>query len=456
MGGQGFEIFDRNLRRSSPATLGTPRASDERANVLVVYALLNYPLRSTIEDHLYSFGRFSRHRVFYVNLAVRDLPRRLIETNFDLVIFHTSLLSTRWTPWLWRRVTRRAMTLPRREEVRIALPQDEFLRAGPLNDFAREADLDVVFSVAPETEWARIYPDLHGTGVRFHRVLTGYLDERTLVRIRRLVPRSQERPVTVGYRAWSAPPWLGRHGRLKTSIAERFRKSAVARGLRVDISTRPQDALLGDDWFGFLAGCRYQLGVEGGASVLDTDGSVKERTEAYLRSHPQASFDEVEAACFPGRDGEVALVALSPRHLEACATRTCQVLVEGSYNGVLQPDVHYIELRRDLSNLEQVLDTIQLDDRRAEIVENAYRDIVQSDRYTYRSFVEEIERLSLSTIAPHDPVRDDRVVRITEQLDRLSWRDVAVRARAIDLGSRVLGPAARRIRHARQRRAVTR
>jgi hypothetical protein len=423
-----------------------------RANILVAYGLLNYPLRSAVEDHLYSFGRFSRHRVFYLNLAVRDFPKRLRELEFDLVIFHTSLLAARWTPWLWRQVTERALSLPRRREVRVAMPQDEFLRAQWVSEFVRDAGVDVVFSVAPESEWSTIYPDVDRSSVRFHRVLTGYLDEHTLARIDRWQRPLDDRPVAVGYRAGPPRPWLGRHGRLKVSVAERFAPAAAARGLELDISTRPQDTLLGDDWFRFLARSRYQLGVEGGASVLDRDGSIKDYTEAYVAGHPQASYAEIEAACFPGRDGEIALVALSPRHLEASATRTCQILVEGSYNGMLAPGVHYLELKGDYSNLEQVLDAVQRDDLRAELVHNAYRDVVGSGRFTYRSFVEEIERLSLPPGRPGTAAnasRDAQTWRITQGLDRLSWRDVALRVRALELGSRVLGPAARRIRHAR-------
>lgn len=431
-----------------------PGGSQARANVLVAYALLNYPLRSAVEDHLYSFGRFSRHRVFYVNLAVRGIPKRLRETRFDLVVFHTSLLSTRWTPWLWHHATSRALALPRRDEVRVAMPQDEFLRAQMVSDFLREADVNIVFSVAPESEWSKIYPELDRERVPFHRVLTGYLDDHTLARIDSLQRPLQDREVAVGYRAWPARPWLGRHGLLKVNVAERFRDAAAARGLPVDISTGSRDTLLGDSWFRFLTRCRYQLGVEGGASVLDLDGSVKERTEAYVARHPGATFGAVEAACFSGRDGEVSLFALSPRHLEACATRTCQVLVEGAYNGVLQPGVHYLELERDLSNLDAVLDTIERDDHRAEIVENASRDVAASGRYTYRAFVEFVERLALPRIAGHDADHDDQVWRITRQLDRRSWHDVALRVRAIDLGSRLIGPTARRVLHERRRRAA--
>src|SRR6185369_9471689 len=91
-----------------------------------------------------------------------------------------------------------------------------------------------------------------------------------------------------------------------------------------------------------------------------------------------------------GLDGGLRYVAISPRHLEACATRTCQVLVEGKYNDVLVPGRHYLELKRDFSNLEQVLDAIQRDDLRQEITEQAFRDIVASGNYTYRSFVEHV------------------------------------------------------------------
>jgi hypothetical protein len=164
------------------------------------------------------------------------------------------------------------------------------------------------------------------------------------------------------------------------------------------MSTREADVLGGDDWYRFLASGRYTIGSEGGASILDRDGTLKASVEAYLDEHPDAGFDEVEASCFPGRDGSFGLTALSPRHLEACATRTCQVLTEGEYNGVLEADRHYLSLRTDLSNLDEVLDEVENDERRAELVEAAHRDIVASGRYTYAGFVAEVERASLGEV----------------------------------------------------------
>ncbi len=47
---------------------------------------------------------------------------------------------------------------------------------------------------------------------------------------------------------------------------------------------------------------------------------------------------------------------MSPRHLEAAATRTFQVLVEGDYSGALEAGIHYQPVHRDLSDIEAALD----------------------------------------------------------------------------------------------------
>jgi hypothetical protein len=389
-------------------------------NVLVVYAQMMHPLRSTIEDHLYAFRRHSRRRVFYLNARVLDVPRHVLRRRYDLIVFHTSFLGHRWDPEQFAELCERAKPLKALAGVRVAMPQDEFLRTRLVCDFIDDFDIDVVCSVAPESEWPTIYPTVDRDRVRFHRILTGYLDARTKQRIDELVATGGERDIDIGYRAWRGAFWLGRHGTLKGTIAEAV--AAAGSGLRLDVSTRDEDTLNGDDWFRFLARCRYTIGMEGGASVLDFDGTFKERTERYLAEHPDASFDEVERACFPGEDGKLALYALSPRHLEACATRTCQILVRGGYNGVLEAGRHYIELEPDLSNVATVLGTLDDEARRSAIVDAAYADVVTSGRYSYAAMVEEVERFAPSAPASAPASAGDRAaLALNRATDRLAW-----------------------------------
>lgn len=355
------------------------------------------------------------------------MPRLLQRVQFDAVIFHTTFLAQRWSPVMFREMCRRAEPLRHARAVRVAIPQDEFLQSSPLCDFINTFDVTHVFTAAPESEWPKIYATVDRARVGFTTVLTGYLDANSVERMRRIAAETPSRPTDIAYRAWHAAPWLGRHGTLKTMVADVFREAGARRELQVDISTREQDTLFGDDWYRFLAGAKYTIGVEGGASILDRDGTIKDATERYLAGHPEASFDEIEAHCFPGRDGELSLFALSPRHLEACATRTCQILVEGFYNGILTPGEHYIELRKDLSNLDEVITAVKRDDLREQITTAAWRDIVASGRCDYASFVEEVERYTLSGERwPPSVAWTSIGYFLSRTLDRLGWMAMAL------------------------------
>jgi hypothetical protein len=399
-------------------------------NVLVVYFYTRpYPPRQSLRDHLESFRRYSTDRCFYWNAACWPFPRLASLVRFDLIVFHTSFLSCRWNRARFARLKQWLRPLARNSAVKIALPQDEFIHTDLLNEFVDEFAIDHVFSVAPESEFARIYPRIDRRRTAFHTVLCGYLDDSTLGTIESLSDPQPPRTIDIGYRSWDVPAWLGRHGLLKTRIARRVDAAAPQRRLVTDISMDQADTIYGNDWYRFLLRCKYTVGAESGASVLDTDGAIKRRTEEFVARHPHASFDEIERACFPGQDGQFNYAAVAPRHLEACATRTCQVLVRGQYSGILEPGRHYLEVEPDFSNLDEVLDVVRDDQRRLPIVERAHADLVASGKYTYRSFVQTVYQLALAgrppaKRGPLSEVWPSVAHQACNLADRLSWLGV--------------------------------
>jgi hypothetical protein len=392
-------------------------------NVLVLYYSRRYPLKATIHDYLYSLERYSGARCYYANLGMARMPSALQRVRYDLVVFQTILLWERVDPHQFRAICDRAAWVADLDCPKVALPQDEYLQGDELELFIERFGVTHVMSCAQPDEWSRLYPRTDREKVAFSNVLTGYLSEDTLARIARMAVRAGERAIDIGYRAWDPWPSLGRHGLLKAKIGDMVKERAPAHALKSDVSSAAGDTLLGDAWYEFLLRCRYTLGVEGGASVLDYDGSLMRATLAFLGQHPDATFDEVEEACFPGRDGEISYFAISPRHLEACATRTCQVLVEGRYNGILQPGVHYIELRRDLSNLDDVLETVRIDGVRAQIVERAYHDVVGAGDWTYRRLAEAIIGVADSESSAPNPSALEVLIHFANQaLDHVVLR----------------------------------
>ncbi len=369
-------------------------------NILHVYMLSQDRPRSTAVDHLFSFRRYGRGAQIYLNLAMRKVPTWMQSAEFDAVVYHTSFFSQRWGEGTFEAGTKLAEPLRGVGRVRVALPQDEFMKTNLLTEFINEFEIDHVFTLAGESARSKIYAGVDRDRVGLSQVLPGYLSDHTRKRIDRIVARTQERPIDVGYRAWPGAPWLGRHALLKGEVGSRTEEMAPAHGLTVDVSARDSEVFTGDSWFQFLASCKYTVGCEGGAGMHDPDGQIRIRTERFMAQHPDAGFDEIEAACFPGLDGNLDYFAIGPRHIEACATRTCQVLVEGDYQGVLRPEEHYIPVKRDLSDLDRALELVEQDQLRSEITERAYRDVIESGRYSYQSLVRTVERVTTMSEEP--------------------------------------------------------
>jgi hypothetical protein len=386
-------------------------------NVLVLYYSRQHPLRTAVSDHLYSLDRYTEANCFYVNVGMPGRVDFLRSVEFDLVVFHTILLWERVNPLQFRAALSRVDWVADLACPKVILPQDEHLHGDELAWLIGQFGVTHVMSCAQEDQWDLLYPEVDREHVDFATVLTGYLSDDTLERIGRILERSASRDIDVGYRAWDPWPSLGRHGLLKTEIGRRFLKAAQGSRLVLDISNNASETFVGDSWFEFLARCKYTIGVEGGASVLDYRGEIMRCTQQFTSEHPNATFGQVEAECFPGSDGSVAYFALSPRHLEACATRTCQVLVEGSYNGILQPGIHYIPMKPDFSDIEDVVELVRSDEARERIVARAYEDVVASRRWSYGAFAHQVVGCA-TTSSRRSPLR----LMIARARDRVLWR----------------------------------
>jgi hypothetical protein len=78
---------------------------------------------------------------------------------------------------------------------------------------------------------------------------------------------------------------------------------------------------------------------------------------------------------------------ISPKIFEAIACRTALVLFEGRYSGVLEPGKHFLPLKKDFSNVDEVLAKLHDDTFLEALTERAYQDIIGSGRYTYQAFI---------------------------------------------------------------------
>jgi hypothetical protein len=328
-----------------------------------------------VRQHLHLLeGRGAQ--ILYRN-AIDPTPPWLAWTRPDLCILHTTFLGRRWD-FDFEESRRRFRWIAKLECPKVALPQDEYDHAALLDEWLLELGATSVYSCFGPEQWKTLYPRLSQQAA-FRETLTGFIDEDAAARLSGQIVAHSERPYDIVYRARNLPYWFGSHGQLKHRIAEVVQARASGFGLRTDISTRYEDTIYGDRWLDFLMSGRAVIGSESGSSVLDARGEIQRRISRLLADNPDLTFEEVDAQMPSGWDS-YEFFAVSPRHLEAVITKTAQVLVEGRYSGVLEPERHYIPVRRDFSNLDEALRRLEDVEAVEAMAERAYRDVYLGGR----------------------------------------------------------------------------
>lgn len=325
-------------------------------------------------------------QILYRN-AIDPAPPWLAWTEPDLCILHTTFLCVRWN-YDFEEYRRRFRWVSRLRCPKVALPQDEYDHAEVLDQWLIELGATSVYSCFGSEKWPTLYP-LLGRQATFHETLTGFIDEKAAAALAdRLVPHS-ERPYDIVYRAKNLPYWFGSHGQLKHRIAEVVQDRAGSHDLKTDISTRPEDTIHGAGWLDFLLSGRAVIGAESGSSVLDARGEIQRRVSRLLAEQPGLTFEEVDAQ-MPSGWNSYAFFAISPRHLEAVITKTAQMLVEGRYSGVLEPERHYIPVRRDFSDLDEALVRLRDVEAVEAMTDRAYREVYLSGRNNLSVLAEQL------------------------------------------------------------------
>ena len=269
--------------------------------------------------------------------------------------------------------------------VKVIMKQDENYLYRETAKFIGDSKFDLVLTCLPENMLEKVYPPELAGRPRFKRMLTGYVTPKL-----RELSSPSERTVDIGYRGSIQPIGFGRLSYEKRSIGlDTAARLAGRKDLKLDISSEWEDRFEGDAWFRFLGNCKAILGVESGASIFDWNGET-EKIIAELTG-ALASDEEFLAALKPYESDFYNQI--SPRHFEAAATKTLQIMFPGSYSGIFVPGRHFFELKRDFSNLDEAVALLKDEKRRNEMVETAYREIIRSPRWHIETFIAELDQL---------------------------------------------------------------
>lgn len=415
-----------------------------RLNFLILHNVANFSrtLRN-IADYVLCFERYApQHNYLYhkitepITNAMRDIP-------FQVVIIDSSALGiVRYRPReLWYQEKERWSFIKDIDAVKFAFPQDDYHQSETLDELFFDWSIDHVYPAVPRHH-SMLYPR---TSRRAHieTALTGYVDDRSIDEFAQFNKRFSERTIDVAQRVTFYSPLGGRLAQIKGRLALAMKAAADEAGLRTDISARDEDRIFGDDWLRFLGNARSITGAPSGVSVWDPKGEIHDKVLEFESSHPDATFEEVERACFPGQDGLYDFSTVSPRLFEAALMRCGQVLIEADYLGVLEPHQHYVPVKPDFSNLTDAVAELQDETLATRRIAACFDALIMDRKFRYSAFVARVLKdVDASLSRRHLPVKGlddfDRLRAEHEtQLAEIASRAVAQRERSPAIVPRV-------------------
>jgi hypothetical protein len=349
-------------------------------NVLYLYNATQ-TFTSTVYEHIASFSRFSLHRSFFCHQdAWTELNVDL--TRFDAVGIHYSIrlpfdqLSASTVD-----------ALTEFKGLKFLFIQDEYDHTYRAWHWIRRLDLQLVFTVVPEAGVERIYPAHQFPHTRFVSVLTGYIPTELNLHPNKNIKPPSQRSLMIGYRGRPLPIRYGRLGIEKVSIGEIVKNCCDVHRIPTDIAWTEEARIYGTGWYEFVSSCRSMLGSESGSNVFDWDGTLVERIAQYRKERREAKDGDIYRQFVQRLEMDGIMNQVSPRVFEAIAAKTVLVLYEGTYSGVVTPGVHFIPVRKDGSNLAEVLQLLLDGEYVDAMADRAYKDVILSGNYSYRAFV---------------------------------------------------------------------
>jgi glycosyltransferase involved in cell wall biosynthesis len=398
----------------------------------------------TVYEYVALWQSASRYQIEVLNLwpGRNAIPSSVALDEYDGCILHSTVsYDPDQLQYLDRHLGRQFSAY---DGVKILIKQDEHRRAHAVGKFLSENAFDVLVTCVPAGEIDKVYPRSRVGQIQFVQALTGYISP--LLQTLDMAP-GEPRPLDISYRGSIQPLSVGRLGLEKRKIGDDVALACAGRGLSLDISSRWEDRITGRAWFDFLGRSKAVLGVESGSNLFDFTGEVEAWCEKFCRKHrdrdqlSEGFYRDAYESHLKRFEENVLYAQVSPRHFEAAATRTLQILYEGEYSGILQPHRHFVPLRRDLANLGDALEIMNDERHRREITEAAFEEIIGNPRYRYGAFVAQVDeaietalrekgrlkqrsegrtkdRPKALVLMPHEPVLDPRVDWVAESLAR--------------------------------------
>lgn len=345
-------------------------------------------------EHIESFGKYSQHSIHTIPICSYNNSFRLPSLEmYDVIIFHYGFCFYNPQSILKPEEIKEVSKF---KGLKVYFGQDEYTTPEYAVKNLKALGIHHIFScISDEKNFRKVYPKSKLPNLTYTKVLTGYVSDT----LREVYDANlQDRPLDIVYRGNNLGLVFGKLGAEKFEIGMRMKEVADKHQLKTDIKWLSSDKILGNKWFKFLRKGRIMLCTESGSSIIHTNIYLKtlllDSLEVVSSSKSVEEF-RIRAKKFYKlipNDGDSIIAEVSPKVFEAIACGTVLLCYEGNYSGIIKPNIHYIPLKKDFSNISEVLTKISDIKFLKKIQQRAYKDIILSQQYTYKTFIKKTDQ----------------------------------------------------------------
>lgn len=319
----------------------------------------------------------------------RFCPDEIKNSAWDVIVLHYSFLYQRTRAYDYPHFFSDFEWLADSPAVKIAMPQDEGNCAFNLDRMLFAWDIDYVFSVHYHSSPGVLYQRTQHIA-KIYSCLPGYVDKKLLERSEQTADPISKRVIDVAYRGRPSKLQYGRASLMKANLPMELKEKLQDTGFVVDVSIAQEDRIYGEDWYRFLKGAKTTFASPGGYTAVDYLGEINSRVR-YLEEVEELSDYESVSSNMPVNWDSYNLLTITPRHFECIACGTAQILVKHHYRDILVADKHYIPLEEDLSNIDQVKQSLRDIDRLQEMADLARQEILYHPSVQISSLLNDLD-----------------------------------------------------------------
>ena len=316
----------------------------------------------------------------FINLSDFYTIKRVLDPNnfkylfekFDLIIFlHSAFSNADKIPTLIKKI------IKKKKSIKVYLAGNEYKCMDQKIEFTNFCEIDFFITQC----------DLQGVIDKYKSVLKAkvYSIPGGGLDLDYFYPKKKysERSIDIGFRAFNEPWYFGHQERETLMIASA--KVSKELNLKTDLSMKEEDRLNRNEWASFLNNCKSIISSNAGFDYFDTTDNLRNIVIDYQsqkNGNKDKVFKDIYEKFFKDKDKTIINRQISGRNIESAGTKTLQILIEGNYRPFL-PDVHYIAIKKDLSNLSSCLEKISDEKFVNKIINNAYSTALNSLQFKH-------------------------------------------------------------------------